>query len=197
MKLTCLTFYELTLLDEIFRLLKTGKMSVYQKHIRIPIKVLLLSSLHKVLLITHKNSSYRCLHALAPWTMHCGSDIIIPVISDSSLWTEFASNSLTSYQRVTRDYARFPLSFATVADKWSFIDLSSTVLTVSLRQCLMNWVVHIHAQNPISNAISFFIAYQVLLWQRNLKWRRNISLLEIRIISDSSSFRVFNSIEEI
>lgn len=84
-----------------------------------------------------------------------------------------------------------------IAEETSFIVLIATELTVLLGETLVGGVVHVHGKDPVSNAISLFIGYQVLFREGNLKWRWDVGFLKVSVIADPTVFWVFNGIIQI
>jgi len=84
-----------------------------------------------------------------------------------------------------------------ITEETSFIVLIATELAVLLGETLVGGVVHIHGKDPVSNAISLFIRYQVLFRKGNLEWRWNVSFLKVSVVTNATVFRVFNGIIQI
>lgn len=111
--------------------------------------------------------------------MHRDLDVVVPVVSDSPLVAELASDHVGSSQRIACDDARLIACSAVMASETSFIDLIAALLTVPETQVLIDGVVHVDVQNPISDVVSLVSTDQVLVWKWDFKRRRNVSLLEI------------------
>lgn len=137
------------------------------------------------------------LHALAPRAVHCGLDVIIPVLSDGALVADLAVNGVGLDERCTGDDARLPLGTAVVASESVLVDATSTMLTPSCGQGLANSAVHIDAEHPVPDLVSLLRADDVLLRKRNLERRRDISVLELRVVNSSSVVGVVDRIVQV
>ena len=113
--------------------------------------------------------SVSCLHAFAPRTVHSHLDVVIPEVSECSLIAEFARDHLRSCEWVASDDAWLMVSSAVRAAKTSFINFVAALFAVSGRKGLINAVVHVYIQNPITDVVPFISTYQVLIRKRNLE----------------------------
>jgi len=134
------------------------------------------------------------LHTLAPRTVHCVLNVIVPVLSDGALVADLAVDSVALHQRETGDDARFPSGPTVSAGKRAAVAFAATVLASSAGERLADSTVHVDFENPVSDVVSLLGADNVLLWKWNLEWRWDISVFEFGVVDSSSIIRVVDGV---